>query len=39
MLNDVGKLKLELEQAVDERNEAWFQLEDAGVEIQPVREE
>jgi hypothetical protein len=36
MLDDVKKLKLELEQAVDERNEAWFQLEDADVKLQPI---
>lgn len=36
----IEKLEGELQKAVDERNEAWFQLEEAGIEIRmPQKDE
>jgi hypothetical protein len=36
MINKLEALKAELQKAVNERNEAWFQLEEAGIPINQV---
>jgi|AntRauTorcE11898_2_1112593.scaffolds.fasta_scaffold49947_2 hypothetical protein len=37
---EIERLEAELQKAINERNEAWFQLEEAGIEIrQPTEEE
>lgn len=39
MANEIEKLKTELQKAVNERNAAWFQLEEAGIAISSDEEE
>ncbi len=39
MSDKIEQLKAELQQAVNERNAAWFQLEEANIPINAVEEE
>ena len=39
MSEQIEQLRADLQQAVNERNAAWFQLEEAGIEISKVEDE
>lgn len=36
--DQIATLKTELQKAIDERNAAWFQLEEAGIEINSLNQ-